>query len=99
MLGYGVRLWRTWVLASAVPLSLLSVSPATAQSSPNAFEPDECTALGFSATDLGSGVECGWLSVPESRVGPGRTLRLAVVLARATESTLPGERGWRLCFP
>ncbi len=62
-----------------------------AQSAPGAFEAVDCAALNFAATDLGAGVECGWLTVPEARAGSGRSLRLAVVIARATETPHAAE--------
>lgn len=51
-----------------------------------------CTELGFAAADLGAGVECGWLDVPETRAERGsRMLRLAVVVARATGPQPAGD--------
>jgi pimeloyl-ACP methyl ester carboxylesterase len=53
--------------------------------SPPALERVACTELGFAAADLAGHVECAWFSVPESRGrARSRTLRLAVVIARAT---------------
>jgi pimeloyl-ACP methyl ester carboxylesterase len=39
---------------------------------------------GVDQLDLGPGVECGYLTVPESRARPGKTIRLAVARAKAT---------------
>jgi pimeloyl-ACP methyl ester carboxylesterase len=40
---------------------------------------------GVAQLDLGAGVECGYLTVPENRTAPdGRTVRLAVARAKAT---------------
>lgn len=52
---------------------------------PSRLERVACTELGFAAADLAGNVECAWFSVPESRGrARSRTLRLAVVVARAT---------------
>lgn len=86
------RLLRyAYLLLSASTFASASALPARAQSSPGTFERVDCTALSFAAADLGAGVECGWLTVPETRAGSGRTLRLAVVVARATESRHAAE--------
>ncbi|WP_181784331.1 alpha/beta fold hydrolase [Pseudonocardia pini] len=43
---------------------------------------------GVPQLDLGAGVECGYLTVPENRAAPdGRTIRLAVARAKATSPT------------
>lgn len=65
------------------------------------FERAECM---FTRRTLPPNVECGWLVVPESRSKPlGRTVRLAVLIRKATQSSGkapivflhggPGERG------
>lgn len=68
-----------WLLASLAALAL------GAPASPAGLERVACTELGFAASDLAGSVECAWFSVPESRGrARSRTLRLAVVVARAT---------------
>lgn len=76
-----------WCVAATALVALVmpgSADPAKAIGSAKAFERADCAALNFSEADLGEGVECGWLTVPESRAARGRNLRLAVVIARAT---------------
>jgi pimeloyl-ACP methyl ester carboxylesterase len=70
---------------AAVALVMASrESHAEANGNAKAFERADCEALNFSDSDLGEGVECGWLTVPEFQEAPGRNIRLAVVIARAT---------------
>src|SRR4051794_31055723 len=60
--------------AGAVPASTYVSAPC-----PNPIYP------GVAQLDLGAGVECGYLTVPENRAAPdGRTIRLAVARAKAT---------------
>ncbi|MCF7552349.1 alpha/beta fold hydrolase [Pseudonocardia sp. WMMC193] len=65
-------------------------APATtsATAAPAAFSPAACPNPiypGVTQLDLGPGVECGYLTVPQDRTRPdGRTLRLAVARAAAT---------------
>jgi pimeloyl-ACP methyl ester carboxylesterase len=69
-----------------------------------AFERAECM---FERRPLPPNVECGWLVVPESRSKPlGRTVRLAVMIRRATQPTgkpplvfLHGGPGGRAVLP
>lgn len=72
-------------------LEWLAALALGAPASPPGLERVACTELGFAAADLAGNVECAWLSVPETRGrARSRTLRLAVVVARATgPSTAP----------
>lgn len=64
---------------------LWSALLAVAAPAAGGLEPVACTELGFAASDLDAGVRCAWFSVPEARGRVrSRTLRLAVVVARAT---------------
>jgi hypothetical protein len=71
-------------LAACSAPTISSAAPAPAASyaaapCPNPIYP------GVAQLDLGAGVECGYLTVPENRSAPnGRTLRLAVARAEAT---------------
>lgn len=72
-------------------LTWLAALALGAPASPAGLEPVPCAALGFAAADLPGTVQCAWFSVPESRGRMhSRTLRLAVIVARATgPSTAP----------
>ncbi|GAA4678029.1 alpha/beta fold hydrolase [Pseudonocardia yuanmonensis] len=65
-----------------------AVAAASAASSAASYEPASCPNPiypGVPQLDLGAGMECGYLTVPENRAEPdGRTVRLAVARARAT---------------
>lgn len=64
---------------TARPAAVSGASMYAAAPCPNPIYP------GAAAFDLGAGVECGYLTVPENRARPnGRTIRLAVARARAT---------------
>jgi pimeloyl-ACP methyl ester carboxylesterase len=79
------QLWRCFVALTLFAVSQPSISASlnTDAVTPR-LERIECTALKFSETELGKGVECGWLTVPKSRIFPSRDIRLAVVIARAS---------------
>src|SRR4051794_4191339 len=63
--------------AGAVPASTYVSAPC-----PNPIYPN------VPQLDLGAGVECGYLTVPENRARPdGRRIRLAVARAKATSTT------------
>lgn len=70
-----------WLAALALGGSAAQPAPG-----PGVVARAACAELGFAAADtFGPGVECGWFDVPETRSAPQtRTLRLAVVVARAT---------------
>lgn len=73
-------------IAAAAMILVAFQSPAGADqviSSGRDFVFADCATLGFSPEDLGEGVECGWLSVPESRQHQSREVHLAVVIARS----------------
>lgn len=66
-------------------LTWLAALALGAPASPAGLERVACTEFGFAAADLAGTVECAWFSVPETRGrAQSRTLRLAVVVARAT---------------
>ena len=76
---------RSASLLSSFLLLSLSVLPAqevVAQDTEPVYEPAECP---FAGADRIEGLECGYLTVPESRARPnGRILRLAVAVLRST---------------
>lgn len=72
--------------AAVLAACLGSVPAAQARAPLPDFRSLSCAALGFEDGALGGGVDCGVLAVPEVRGGRGRTLRLAVVIARATDA-------------
>lgn len=83
---------RRFAASALISLAMPSfVSDANAKGTAKLFERADCGALNFAESDLGKGVECGWLTVPESRADQGRDIRLAVVIARATSPQLPEE--------
>lgn len=80
---------RAMVLAVSGALGLSGVSAAGAgEGSGAAYTPAPCpdpVYPGVPELDLGAGVECGYLTVPENRARPdGRRIRLAVATAKAT---------------
>jgi pimeloyl-ACP methyl ester carboxylesterase len=97
--GRAPRTDRTWggralLVAFLGVLALLSACASDAGAGtvpPRAYEPAPCPNPiypGVPAVDLGAGVECGYLTVPENRARPdGRTIRLAVARAKATSPT------------
>ena len=68
---------------SALTLALaLAAAPVAAQGAAASYERGPCP---FERADEVEGVECGFLTVPESRDAPGdRTLRLAVAVLKST---------------
>lgn len=73
-------------LAGLAALSaLISCAPEAPADSAASYETVACSALEFEEDAFDDRVECGWLTVPESRErADARPLRLAVVRARAT---------------
>jgi pimeloyl-ACP methyl ester carboxylesterase len=63
-------------------------TPASTASPTASYAPAACPNPiypGVPQLDLGAGVECGYLTVPQNRAAPnGRTIRLAVARAKAT---------------
>lgn len=81
--------WATAAVAGALALAGCAPSPAAPQAPPpSSYAAAPCPNPiypGVAQLDLGAGVECGYLTVPEDREHPdGRTIRLAVARAKAT---------------
>ena len=85
-------MWRNrlTVFATAIAAIGFCFAPAAAATgNAQEFRRVNCSELGFKKADLDAAVECGWLTVPEGK--SLRKVRIAVVIARATEPNHAAE--------